>query len=86
MEYFIAKKQNKKIFIFVDEDVYNERLTYKVNKKETGNYIPVFADKNDVFHVIDFVSRQKVDNWFRIYNSLQNLDELIKITIESYLN
>lgn len=84
MEYYVARKLGKKIFVFVDETVYNERQTYAYNIKETGTFIPAFAEKNEVFHVINYITHQKVDNWFRIYTDLFNLDELIKITFDTF--
>lgn len=82
MEYFVARKYGIETHVFVDSKIYNERLSYRNNMKYNGNYIPSFADKNEVFEIIDFVTKQEKNNWLREYNDLQNLGELIRIVFE----
>lgn len=36
---------------------------------------------NNIFHIINFITHQNTDNWFRLYSDLSNLDKLIKLTI-----
>lgn len=81
MEFYVALKNNIPIQVFVDSNVYNERLSYKNNLPK---YNPVFAKDNRVFHIINFISNQKINNWFRIYNDLEHLGELIKIVYQKW--
>ena len=74
MEYYVARKMGKRIYVFVDETVYNEKQIYSHVIKGNTIYDPVFADKVDIFHIINFITHQKVDNWFRLYSDLHNLD------------
>ena len=83
MEYYIARKLNIETHVFVDSRVYNERLSYKHNIKYNIDYKPCFANDNRVFEIIDFITKQNKDNWFRQYNDLQNLGELVRIVFES---
>lgn len=85
MEYYVARKMGKRIYVFVDETVYNEKQIYSHVIKGNTNYDPVFADKVNIFHIINFITHQKVDNWFRLYSDLHNLDELIKITFDKFI-
>lgn len=85
MEYYLARKYNKKIFVFVDKKVYDEKQIYSRNEKNFEKYNPVFTDKIDVFHIINFITHQKTDNWFRIYSDFLNLEELIKITFDNFI-
>ena len=82
MEYYVARKLRLETHVFVDSKVFNERLSYKNNIKINPNYIPSFVDDNRVFEIVDFVTKQNNDNWFRQYNDLQNLSELIQIVFE----
>lgn len=52
--------------------------------KANFEYKPVFAEKNEIFKIINFISHQNVDNWFRLYSDIFNLDELIKITFDNF--
>lgn len=79
MEYYIARKNKKGIYVYVDYDVYNERMTYKLNKRNGNDFTPFFADNINIFHVIEFITNQNVNNWFRTYTDLDNLEELIRI-------
>ena len=79
LEYYVARKNKKKIFTYVDYKVYNERMTYKQNKYNKDEFKPFFVDNVNVFKLIDFITYQKTNNWFRTYADLDNLEELIRI-------
>lgn len=84
MEYYIARKMRKKIYVFVNNKVYDEKQIYTSMIKANFEYKPVFAEKNEIFKIINFISHQNVDNWFRLYSDIFNLDELIKITFDNF--
>lgn len=83
MEYYIASKKGIETFVFVDSDVYNERLTYKTNLRNNITISPAHAEDTRIFHIIDLVTKRNTNNWLRQYLDLQNLEEFIRIDFES---
>lgn len=83
MEYYIASKRGIETFVFVDSDVYNERLTYKTNLRNNITISPAHAGDIRIFHIIDLVTKRNTNNWLREYMDLQNLKEFIRIDFES---
>ncbi len=83
MEYYIASKRDIETFVFVDSDVYNERLTYKTNLRNNITIKPAHADDTRLFHIIDLVTQKSTNNWLREYIDLQSLEEFIRIDFES---
>jgi hypothetical protein len=81
MEYYVAYKENLPIQVFVDSEVYNERLSYKNNSE---SYKPVYANDVRIFHIIDFITKQKRNNWFKIYKDLEHLKDLIEIVYQPW--
>lgn len=83
MEYYIASKKGIETFVFVDSDVYNERLTYKTNLRNNITINPAHAEDTRIFHIIDLVTKRNTNNWLRQYLDLQSLEEFIRIDFES---
>lgn len=83
MEYYIASKKGIDTFVFVDSDVYNERLTYKTNLRNNITISPAHAGDTRIFHIIDLVTKRSTNNWLREYLDLQSLEEFIRIDFES---
>lgn len=83
MEYYIASKKGVETFVFVDSDVYNERLTYKTNLRNNITISPAHAEDTRIFHIIDLVTKRNTNNWLRQYLDLQSLEEFIRIDFES---
>lgn len=83
MEYYIASKNGIDTFVFVDSDVYNERLTYKTNLRNNIIISPAHADDVRIFHIIDLVTKRSTNNWLREYLDLQSLKEFIRIDFEA---
>lgn len=76
MEYYVAKRHNIPVYVFVIQDIYNERLSYKKNAE---SYNPAFVKENQVFHIIDLACRFEVGNWFKTYRDIHDLQEIVKI-------
>lgn len=67
--------------VFVKKDIYNERNTYNKNKKNK-NFVPAFVEDTRVFEIISYITNLPKGNWFKTYEDLQDLEEIIKIEFE----
>lgn len=78
MEFYWAKKQGKTTRVFTKKDIYNERSTYEKNMDNTS-FKPAFAQSTKVFEIISTITRMETGNWFKTYEDLDDLIEIIKI-------
>lgn len=78
MEFYLAKKLGKTTRVFTKKDIYNERSTYEKNKDNTS-FKPAFAQNIKVFEIISTITRLETGNWFKTYEDLDDLLEIIKI-------
>ena len=76
VEYSIAKYFRKKVYVYLLEEVSNEKNSYRKNIKEHG-FNPAFANDNRIFEMIQFVTHQQTENWISNYNNLAHLNELL---------
>jgi hypothetical protein len=77
-----ALRTKKHIVAFVRQDIFNERLSFKHNKKLGNSFDPVFVDNLKTFDLIDEVQLasegiwlQPFDNSVQIKEKLENLYE-----------
>jgi hypothetical protein len=83
LEFAKALELKKTIFNFVHHDILSERQTFK--KGNVGpEFTPQFVDKKEVFHVIDYITKNEygVSNWITEYYTLDSLIEKISEYLE----
>ena len=78
MEFCIANRNKIKTYVFVRKDIYNERNTY-MNNKGNEYFKPAFVKDVRVFEIISYITNLQKGNWFRQFEDLQDLEEIIKI-------
>lgn len=78
MEFFLAKKSGLTTRVFTKKDIYNERSTYEKNK-DNGGFRPAFVRDTRVFEILSTITRMKSGNWFKTYEDIEDLREIIKI-------
>ena len=73
MEFYVAKRNNIKYYVFVKKEVLDEKKKYEQNKSEYKNKNMV-----EVFQIINFVNHIKVEgkragNWYITFKSVPDL-------------
>ena len=82
MEFFLAKNENLITRVFTKKDIYNERTTYEKNKTNIA-FKPAFVKDTRVFEILSIITRLESGNWFKTYEDLNDLLEIIKIEFGS---
>lgn len=78
----IALQENKEIYAFVRDTVWNERASYKDNLKNGIRMMPYHVDDPRVFDFIDFiVLRQPTNVWIDKFETSLKLKEKLKIKL-----
>ncbi len=80
----IALQENKEIYTFVRDEVWNERATYKGNLKEGIQIKPHHVDNPKVFEFIDFIVHQPRDNWIDTFKDSVDLKEKLRVMLKDY--
>jgi len=78
----IALQEHKEIHIFVRDEVWNERPTYKKNLEEGIIITPHHVDTPKVFEFIDFIIHQPRDNWINTFKNSVELKEKLKVILK----
>jgi len=78
MEFYLARKLGIRTYVFTKKDIYNERNTYMKNC-QNNSFTPAFAKDKRVFEIISLITRLEKGNWFKTYEDLDDLLEIIKI-------
>lgn len=74
----IAFQENKRMFKFIREEVWNERATYKHNLKQGIRIRTFHVDDPKIFEFIDFIIQQPINNWIDIFKDSVDLKEQIR--------
>lgn len=78
----VAFQENKEVYIFVRDDVWNEKATYKENMKN-GIPIKLFHTKDKrVFDFIDFIVHSRKNNWIDQFKDSVDLKEKLMIKLK----
>jgi hypothetical protein len=77
MEYYVAKKSGIKVIVYVDYDICSERNTFKsqINKDLLP---PLQIDDMEVYDIIDFIEKQRIDNWICKYHDVNDLKDHVR--------
>jgi Domain of unknown function (DUF4062) len=67
-EYRAAKEANIPILVFIRENVFNERETWKKNGRQ-DNFKPAFTDKTDTFKFIDEIQLDNKGFWIEPFRN-----------------
>lgn len=78
MEFFLAKKKGLITRVFTKKDIYNERSTYILNNCN-DSFKPAFVNDNRVFEIISIITKLERGNWFKTYEDIDDLLEILKI-------
>lgn len=78
----IAFQENKDTYIFVRDEVWNERFIYKKNLEAGSQIKPCYVDDLRVFEFIDFIDNQPRDNWIETFKNSVELKEKLKIRLK----
>ena len=71
-----AIDNNKKVFIFIHNDVYNEYSTYSANKtRKRIKYTSV--DSVEIFRFIDYLKELDNNNYMASYNSVEDIKTIL---------
>ncbi len=78
MEFYLAKKLGIQTYVFTRKEIYNERITYEKNK-DRFDFTPAFVKDKRVFEIINLITRLDTGNWFKCYEDVRDLLEIIRI-------
>jgi hypothetical protein len=82
-EYKTALKEKKKIYVFVRDNVFNERISFK-NNLSPKTYKPTHTDNIKTFEFIDFITQQPKENWLNIFSDSIDLKKRINERLSFY--
>lgn len=78
MEFYIAKRKCIPTYVFTRKEIYNERNTYNKNMNNQA-FIPAYVKSTKVFETITLITNLDTGNWFKSYEDLDDLLEILKI-------
>jgi len=81
-EYKLAMKLDIPVMVFVDRQVYGSLITYK---KDPSTDLSHIVDDSRVFDFIDFVGSGHKDNWLHKYETIEDIENVIRDQFSFYL-
>lgn len=73
-----ALNKNKKICVFVRREVWIEKGTWALNKKDGIKIKPCYAKDIKVFKFIEYIVKMSKGNWIEPFDDIEDLKEKVK--------
>lgn len=78
-----AYSLNKNVITFCRQRTLDEKETRRHNQY-LKTFRPAYAEKNDLFDLIDWITKQRRNNWIVPYSTIVDFEEKLKVYIDEY--
>lgn len=65
--------------MYLPKRIYTTNVAHMKKNKDNTSFKPAFAQNIKVFEIISTITRLETGNWFKTYEDLDDLLEIIKI-------
>ncbi|MCH5716436.1 hypothetical protein [Niabella hibiscisoli] len=74
---------NKNVITFCRQRTLDEKDTRRHNQY-LKTFKPAYAEKNELFDLIDWITKQRRNNWIVPYSTIVDFEEKLKVYIDEY--